>query len=354
MLELRSVSHVVSGRPLLDAVTVDFRPGEISVVLGLSSEERRAVSRLLRGQARPSSGFVRSLSRSPSRRRRIRMMALGAEGHSLKGRTVRSSVERLVRKVAGALPAVTDLESALQRTGLEGRADLPLKALNPEMRIRATLAAALAAQPDVLIINDPFEGINSVSGARLLEEFSLLLPETGAAVIYLASEGREALVISGMSVVIDRGRLAQSGPAEDVALAPVNLSVARSVSSPCLNAMQLEIFADGIRTNDGARFHPPGGLDLPAEGRITLAFRPEDLALERTSSQAFRVVVRSDGDEMIAGRHFLRFQSAHGLWRAPAAGNVLSAGLMKSVYIEPDRIMAFDIDGQAVSVRSTH
>jgi ABC-type sugar transport system ATPase subunit len=352
MLELRAVSHSVAGSPLLDGVSVVFLAGEICVVLGLSAEERRAVSRILRGQVRPSSGTVRILSRNPSGRRRIRVMALGAEGASVEGRTVRSFTERLVRRVAGAAPGDADLRNALQRAGLGGREDFGLKAPDAELRLRMTLAAALAAEPDVLVVSDPFEGIAHEGVDRLLDEMTSVLLETGAAVIYLASEGREASVLRGTSVVMEQGRLIQSGSAEDVAGFPVTLSVARAMAHPCLNTMRLEIAARGIRTEDGASFHPPEGLVLPAEGRITLAFRPADLKLERTSPRAMRVVVRSDGEEIIAGGQFLRFNSVHGVWRAAGAGGPVSTGLMKSVFIEPEKVMAFNSDGHAFVVAS--
>jgi hypothetical protein len=65
-----------------------------------------------------------------------------------------------------------------------------------------------------------------------------------------------------------------------------------------------------------------------------------------------RVVVRSDGEEIIAGGQFLRFHSVHGVWMAAGAGCPVSTGLMKSVFIEPEKVMAFNSDGHAFVVAS--
>lgn len=159
------------------------------------------------------------------------------------------------------------------------------------------------------------------------------------------------LLFGGRTFVIDRGRLVQSGSADDLASHPLELSVARAVGYPCLNTTELQIRPRDIRTNDGASFNPPGSLLLPTEGRTTLAFSPRDLKLERVNSRSLRIVVRADGYERIAGCQFLRFWSVHGVWRASQAEQAeqsVPMGTMKSVFIEPEHLMAFDASGRAL------
>jgi ABC-type sugar transport system ATPase subunit len=280
---------------------------------------------------------------------RATVQAFGVDAPAAGRRTVQSWLTRELSRRRGARPSAGAVRETIDRVGLAVPMDTAVRGLDAGDLIRLALVRAVLMQPDALVLDAPLEIVPEESRDIMLAEMGRILPEIGGAIVYLPSLGREALALGGRCVVLQKGRIVQSGATDEVSGCPVRLAVARSMSHPDLNTMELTVIEGVARTDDGARLHPPRGLSLPAEGRLTLAIRPEDLSLDRTSENAMRVIVRFDGEEAIGSHGFLKVRSGRNVWRVRGATASVPVGYMTSVFVEPERIMVFDADGQSLN-----
>lgn len=163
LLSFEDVSLVLEGRRLLDHVSLTIAAGERVAVIGDSGSGKSWIQRLALGLTAPTSGTVRlmgvavdGLDAAALRLLRARC-GLAMQGGSLLGEL---SVEDNLRLAlgTGAARAAGRIDRLLLEFGLEQVAAVRAGALSVGERRRAELARAFARDPDLLILDEPFEG----------------------------------------------------------------------------------------------------------------------------------------------------------------------------------------------------
>jgi osmoprotectant transport system ATP-binding protein len=228
LVELRDVSkRYESGVHALDRVSFRVEEGRVLVLLGTSGSGKTTALKTVNGLVTPEGGEVIVLGRDvrqwdPVTLRRRTGYVIQEVG-LLPHLTVQENVE-LVPRLLGA-PA--------EERQARARELLTLVGLQPERhgiawpaqlsggeRQRVGLARALAADPPLLLMDEPFGALDPLTRRRLQDEFKELQHRLGKTVILVTHDVPEALRLADEVVVMDLGRVAQQGPPAQLRAAP--------------------------------------------------------------------------------------------------------------------------------------
>jgi ABC-type Fe3+/spermidine/putrescine transport system ATPase subunit len=161
----------------------------------------------------------------------------------------------------------------LELTGLEDRYPDELSA---GQQRRVALARALATEPAVLLLDEPFTGLDAPVRNRLGRELRRLQHEVGLSTVIVTHDPEEAALLADEIVVIDEGRMLQAGTRESVFHAPLSPRIASLLG--IVNAQHGRIAAPGWVTSNGVGIHARTG-EL-AEGReVIWCIRPERISV---------------------------------------------------------------------------
>jgi iron(III) transport system ATP-binding protein len=276
--------------PSLLGIDLEVEPGEIVSLLGRSGCGKTTLLRVTAGLEYPSAGRVtingREIAGSavmmPPERRGIGLMfqdyALFPHMTILKNVTYgladmpRAEAERQARL-------------ALARVGLEGYAELHPHELSGGEQQRVALARAIAPRPGVLLMDEPFSGLDKRLRDHVRDETLAIIRETRTTCIIVTHDPEEAMRMSDRIALMRAGRLLQVGTAHELYERPVDLYAARFFSE--MNEFQGVVRGGAVETPAGAA--DAGGRVDGTE--VTIGIRPQGIRFAE-SGAAGRVVAR--------------------------------------------------------------
>ncbi len=178
-LSLREVSRSFGRRRALWRVSLVFRAGEIVGLLGPNGAGKSTLLSLVSTLVAPSSGEIRygtSTSREAGPALRARLGMLGHDLFLYPELTARENLAFFARLYA--LPDVDDrVERALARAHLSDRGGDPVSGFSRGMRQRLALERALLHEPRLLLLDEPFTGLDDASGQALVTRLRSLRNE---------------------------------------------------------------------------------------------------------------------------------------------------------------------------------
>jgi zinc transport system ATP-binding protein len=184
------------GQRVLEDVSLRIGEGEFVAVAGPNGGGKTTLVRLVLGLERPSEGQARLFGEPAHRFSRRRTLGYLAQRSALGGdapTTVREVVSA-GRLAAGGLIGPLrrrDRElvaEAIDRVGLSGSADVPLRMLSGGMQQRAFIAKALASEPSLLVLDEPTTGVDAESQDALAALLDRLHSELGVTILYVSHE----------------------------------------------------------------------------------------------------------------------------------------------------------------------
>ncbi|MGB0489180.1 MAG: ATP-binding cassette domain-containing protein [Candidatus Poseidoniaceae archaeon] len=128
-------------------------------------------------------------------------------------RTPHAMLQELAVMDGGRLDLV---EGAMRLVGLQEQADLPMDALSQGMRQRLTLASAMLGSPDVLLLDEPYNGLDPAA-ARSLTRVLTRLAQRGVSVVISSHHLHQLEGVVDRLLLLDRGRLIGEGSADHLA-----------------------------------------------------------------------------------------------------------------------------------------
>lgn len=179
------------------------------------------------------------------------------------------------------------VETWLDRLGIRQLRDRPARQLSGGEAQRVSLARALALNPELLMLDEPFGGLDTPTRTRLLEDFQALRAETRTTTIFVTHDMDEALYLGDMVAVLLNGLLRQCGTPQEVFTAPSDAEVAAFVGMETVLPGRVTARQDGQVHVDvnGIRLVAVGDLE---PGRLVLfCLRPEDITLWPTQETPF-------------------------------------------------------------------
>jgi heme ABC exporter ATP-binding subunit CcmA len=217
LLEARGLVKRYGHFPALRGLDVTLQAGELLAVFGPNGAGKTTLLRLLATAARPTEGTLsfrgRSVAEDPAALRRV----LGYVSHESLLYHALSPRENLM--FTGKLHGLDDLrarvDEVLARVELSDRADSPVRELSRGLRQRASVARALLADPELVLLDEPFTGLDR-QAARVLRKGLETLREQGRTVVLVTHDLSLGLELADRLLVLQRGRLALERRAEGI------------------------------------------------------------------------------------------------------------------------------------------
>lgn len=225
-LQARALSAGYRRRPVLTGIDLEVRPGEVVVLVGPNGAGKTTLLRVLGGLLRPLGGVATAdgvpvLRLPPRQRARLLAYCPQQEAPPNWPLTVgdlvalgRTPHRGWVLPLSGHDRAL--VARVLERTGLAGLADRPVRELSGGEWQRALIARALAQEPSVLLLDEPVAYLDLRHQHQLLGLVGALAHNDGLAVVVTLHDLSLAGLVADRVLLLEAGRLAQAGTAAEV------------------------------------------------------------------------------------------------------------------------------------------
>lgn len=224
VVSVDDVHYSVGGRKIFSGVSLKAEQGRITAIMGPSGTGKTTLLRLLMGAIRPDSGKVWLFGQQPSELGRDALFDLRQRVGMLFQNGALLTDLSVFENVAFPLREHTDLpESVLRRlvlmkleaVGLRGAADLMSAELSGGMARRVALARAIVMDPEVLIYDEPFVGLDPISMGVIVRLIQALNQTLGITSIVVSHDVHEISAIAHQVFLLSGGKVVAGGsPAE--------------------------------------------------------------------------------------------------------------------------------------------
>jgi phospholipid/cholesterol/gamma-HCH transport system ATP-binding protein len=225
VIEVRDVCYRVGGRTIFDGLDVTARRGRITAFMGPSGTGKTTLLRLITGQSQAERGSVKVFGDEVSKLSTRELFALRRRmGMLFQNGALLTDLD-VYENVAFPLRAHTDLPESLVRqlvltklhaVGLRGASKLMPSELSGGMARRVALARAIVMDPEILIYDEPFVGLDPISMGvicRLIKDMNEAL---GITSIVVSHDVQELSSIAHDSFLLSGGRVVASGTPEEL------------------------------------------------------------------------------------------------------------------------------------------
>jgi sulfate transport system ATP-binding protein len=292
-IEVNSVVKRFGGFVALDDVDLTVADGRLTALLGPSGGGKSTLLRIIGGLEQPDAGTVRINGQDatgvPPQRRNVGFVFqhYAAFKHMTVYRNVAFGLEIRKRPKAEIRRRVHEL---LELVHLEQFADRLPEQLSGGQRQRMALARALAVEPSVLLLDEPFGALDAKVRKELRDWLRRLHDEVHVTTIFVTHDQEEALEVSDELVVINQGRIEQVGSPAEIYDKPANdfvmsfLGPVTRLAGRLVRPHDLEIFT--TETPDTMPAEVSGLQRVGFEVRVTLELGAEQPWAQLTRGQA--------------------------------------------------------------------
>jgi phospholipid/cholesterol/gamma-HCH transport system ATP-binding protein len=217
---VRDVHYAVGGREIFKGLDVEVRRGRITAVMGPSGAGKTTLLKLITAQISPDRGEVSVFGQDPERigtagiyALRKRLGVLFQNGALLTDLDVFENVAFPVREHADLPETVLRklVLAKLQAVGLRGAARLFPAELSGGMARRVALARAIVMDPELLVYDEPFVGLDPISLGVILRLIRQMNRALGITSIIVSHDVQELATIADDSYLLSGGRIAATG-----------------------------------------------------------------------------------------------------------------------------------------------
>jgi ABC-type Fe3+/spermidine/putrescine transport system ATPase subunit len=281
-----------------DDVNMVLEDGKLSTLLGPSGCGKTTLLRLIAGFYVPDRGAIyfddRDVTDIPPNKRNTGMcfqsyalwphmtvfdnIAYGLKIKRIQGnRYTKSAIHKRVN-------------NALELVQMSGLGDRTPHQLSGGQQQRVALARALVIEPEVLLLDEPLSNLDAKLRLEMREEILRIQGELGITTVYVTHDQIEALSISDMVAVMDKGYVQQFAPPREIYDSPQTLFVADIIGKCTFLDGEISAIGDtiNVRLPDGQTVRgisPLSGYPFQINEEVRCAVRPEDLHNDATSSE---------------------------------------------------------------------
>ncbi|WP_411700682.1 ABC transporter ATP-binding protein [Conyzicola sp.] len=226
-LQVDGVTVSFDGAVAVDDVTLGLEAGEVLGILGPSGSGKSTLLRAIAGLERLDAGRVTwhgdDITAVPVHKRGFALMF--QDGQLFPHRTVAQNIAYPLQ-IAGRSSG-SRVHELLTLVGLAGFGDRRVTELSGGEQQRVALARSLAAEPRLLLLDEPLSSLDRELRERLAGDLRRILDETGTTAVFVTHDQDEAFAVSDRVAVMIGGRLRQSGTPAEVWRRPASPEIAR-------------------------------------------------------------------------------------------------------------------------------
>jgi len=220
IVEIRDVYYSVGNREIFSGLNLSIPRGRITAIMGPSGTGKTTLLRLMTGQLKPDRGEILFDGINVSRLKTADLYALRRRIGMLFQNGALLTDMSVFENVAFPLREHTKLPESLirhivltklQAVGLRGAAQLMPAELSGGMARRVALARAMATDPDVLIYDEPFTGLDPISMGMIVRLVRQMNNALGITSIVVSHDVEELATLADMSYIIAGGKVAAKG-----------------------------------------------------------------------------------------------------------------------------------------------
>lgn len=226
-VEFRHVGFRIAGRAILDDINFAIEPGETLVLLGRSGSGKTTALRLINGMHEPTAGEVLVDGTATAAWDRVRLRrGIGyviQEGGLFPHFTVARNIGLVPGLEGWPQPKIDERVTALLESVSLKPGDFLSRfprELSGGQRQRVGVARALAADPAILLFDEPFGALDPVTRLDLQREFLRLRAELGKTSVFVTHDVQEAMKLATRIALLHEGKLAFIGPPQAFGTSP--------------------------------------------------------------------------------------------------------------------------------------
>lgn len=293
LISLKNINISFEENIILDDLNLDIMDGEFITLLGPSGCGKTTTLRIIGGFTKPNSGDIffsgKKINNIPPHKRKVNTIFqkyalfphLNVYENVAFGMRIRKCPESEIKLRVKELLNIVNLSEFSKRN---------VNSLSGGQQQRIAIARALANDPKVLLLDEPLAALDLKLRKDMQAELKNIHEQTGITFIFVTHDQEEALSMSDRIVVMDKGKIQQTGTPEDIYNEPKNAFVADFIGES--NIIDGTMISDYVVEFSGCKFEC---LDKGFFKRepVDVVIRPEDIKVCNPTENTINGIVSS-------------------------------------------------------------
>ena len=352
-LSLESITKKVGQETHLYNISLELEAGSRNVLLGRTLAGKTSLLRLMAGLDRPTSGRVlvngKDVTGKSVRKRSVAMVY--QQFINYPSLTVYKNIASPL-KIAGVKKEEIDrrVRNTAEMLHIEDMLDRLPAELSGGQQQRVAIARALIGDAELLLLDEPLVNLDYKLREELRVELHDIFEERKAIVVYTTTEPTEALMLGGNIVVIDEGRILQTGPTPQVYHNPATTKVAEVFSDPPINFLKGTIQGDSVGMGKDIEMPLEDYMKLLSDGEYTFGVRSNHLFLARNAKEDAEIPAKVELAEINGSETFIH--ADYDGFRLVVQENGIRPvriGAEITIYVSPSSFFVYDEAGALVA-----
>lgn len=352
-LSLQSIDKLVNQEIYLKDVNLEFQSGSHNVLLGRTLSGKTSLLRIMAGLDRPTHG-------------KILIDTQDVTGVSVRNRSVAMVYQQFINypsltvynNIASPLKTIgmnkSDIDRHVRETAemlhIENLLDRLPSELSGGQQQRTAIARALVKDAELLLLDEPLVNLDYKLREELRIELREIFKRREAIVVYTTTEPAEALMMGGNIVVIDEGRILQTGPTPHVYHHPATTKVAEVFSDPPVNYLPCTVREQTASLGEQIEFPLTPHLQSLSAAQYIFGVRPNHLSLNRNSAGDTEIRAKVELAEINGSETFIHVIYDNSRLVIQEDGvHPHQMGTEIPVYVNPNNFFVFDKAGVLVA-----
>ena len=352
-LSLENIDKIVGKEIHLKNINLEFESGSRYVLLGRTLAGKTSLLRILAGLDRPSKGKIlvdgNDITGTSVRKRSIAMVYQQFVNYPslniynniaspLKiSRMDKAEIDKKVRKVAEML----HIDHLFDRLPAE---------LSGGQQQRTAIARALVKETDLLLLDEPLVNLDYKLREELRVELKQIFEQRNSIVIYTTTEPTEALMLGGNIVIMDQGRVLQTGLTSEVYHKPSTIKVADVFSDPPVNFITGVVKENNAYIGKDIQIPLTGHLSGLSAGEYVFGVHSNHLFLSLQHETDAEFHARVELSELNGSETFTHINYNNSDLVVQEDGIYShKIGSRISVFVHPDNFFVYDSSGMLVA-----